>query len=435
VTAGQTGQFVDGFGAWANGDDLITVTGNSVTAFKRRDGSKVWSLTPPTQGALFCGASRNVSADRIAVAYGLTSKDNPSDQVCTNLGLVNLTTGKFVWSGQYLQDSSFPPAGAAMMIVGNSVFAGFNLSNFVNQVDLATGKTTTHDAMSDGNNADCSINDITATSSTVYFLATCQPGLPSDPNAPANTAAFDAIRAEDATTGQQTGFGEITAQSAQVPADPIVGMSPGTFISAAPMVVQTSANTASGQTTGSFLGIDGSLKVSWAVPGPLGDPNSLDILSSGDSSAGWTGFGRAFVANGVLLAETTFQNPSGTQNNKIVAIDAKSGQPKWRTGMPKVAFICPVTVQGSSVIAIGQTTAGDAQGNPDTVVAHLDLDSGKLTSSKTLSLPVSGTGNSLANGANFEATWWVAADDRLYGAQVLNGRNPPPTTPEVFAVG
>jgi hypothetical protein len=87
------------------------------------------------------------------------------------------------------------------------------------------------------------------------------------------------------------------------------------------------------------------------------------------------------------------------------------------------------------VIAIGQTTAGDAQGNPDTVVAHLDLDSGKLTSSKTLSLPVSGTGNSLADGANFEATWWVAADDRLYGAQVLNGRNTPPTAPEVFAVG
>ena len=436
VTAGQTGVYPDGFGAWTNGANLITVNTSTVTAYQRGDGSKVWSLTPPTQGMSFCGASRNVAGDRLAVAYGVLSQDDKSNQVCTNLGLVDLATGKFVWSEQYLQDSASPPASAVMVIVGNDLFAGFNLSNLVSQIDLTTGKTKTHDIMSDTDSADCSINDITATSSSVYYLATCQPGLPSDPNAPLDTAQFDGIRAENADTGQQTAFGEITAQSAQLPTGSTLGVEPGTFISASPMIVQTSADDADSHTTGAFVGVDDALHVSWSITGQLGDPNSLDTLSAGDSSAGYTGFGRAFVSNGVLLAETTYQNPNGLQNNKIVAVDAKTGQVRWRTGGPKLSLAAPVAVHGSTVLAVGMSRDYDpGSGRPPTVLAHVDLNTGALTSTTKFDLPVTGTNLSLASAQSFQNTWFVAADDRVYGVATGNGATTPPTQPEVFAIG
>jgi outer membrane protein assembly factor BamB len=434
VTTSQTGQFIDGFGAWANGDDLITVTGPAVTAYNRADGAKRWSLTPPMSGALYCGASRNVSGDRLAVAYGVTNQSDPSDQQCVGLGLVNLKTGRFVWSEQLLQSSSNPPAGAAMVIAGNSVFAGFNLSDFVAQVDLATGKAKDHIDMSDGKGSDCSINDATATASTVYFLADCQPGLPTDPNV-MNSAQFDAILAEDVNTGQQTGFGEITAQAAKLPqdADVPLGVDPGEFVSASPMVVVLSASGTTVKDTGSFVGVDSSLNVSWATPGPVGDPSSLDILAAGDASAGWTGFGRAFVANGVLFAETTFENPNGTQSNKIVAIDARTGQQKWATGLPGFALACPVGVQGSSVVAVGQSQG--TQGDPDVVLAKFDINSGSVTSSRKLNIPVQGTNTTLPNQVDMRGTWFVAADNRVYGANLQNGKNPPASEPQVYALG
>ncbi|HEV3361153.1 MAG TPA: PQQ-binding-like beta-propeller repeat protein [Pseudonocardiaceae bacterium] len=434
VTAGQTGQFINGFGAWANGDDLITVTGPAVTAYNRADGSKRWSLTPPTPDALYCGVSRNISGDRLAVAYGVTDQSNPSNQQCVGLGLVNLKTGKFVWSEQLLQPNANPPAGAAMVIAGNSVFAGFNLSNFVVQVDLATGKATSNHDMSDGKGSDCSINDATATASTVYFLADCQPGLPTDPNV-MNSAQFDAILAEDVNTGQQTGFGEITAQAAKLPqdADVPLGVDPGEFVSASPMVVVLSASGTTIKDTGSFVGVDSSLNVSWASAGPVGDPNSLDILAAGDASAGWTGFGRAFVANGALFAETTFENSSGTQSNKIVAVDATTGRQKWATGLPGVALACPVGVQGSSVVAVGQTQG--TQGDADVVLANFDVNSGKLTSSRKLSIPVQGTNTTLPNEVDMRGTWYVAADNRVYAANLQNGKNTPANEPQVYALG
>lgn len=82
-----------------------------------------------------------------------------------------------------------------------------------------------------------------------------------------------------------------------------------------------------------------------------------------------------------------------------------------------------------------QTLKPDASDNPGTVLANFDINSGKLTSSRTLDLPVKGTSDSLANEADLEGVWWVAADNRIYGATTQNGATTPPTMPEVFAVG
>lgn len=430
VNAGATGKYPQGFGAWINGADLITANSASVSAYQRSTGKRLWNATPPDPNALFCGSSRNVAQNRIAVGYGdAAGPSSPGDQVCTNLALIDLTTGKFVWTDSgYLKPAQYPPSAVAMYIAGGSVFTAFNPTNLVTQVDLTTGQTKSQDNVSDGNNASCTLNDVTATKTTVYYAATCNPEM-------ATNGAFDAIRAEDVNTGQVTGFGEISMQSAKFPSNAVDGVSSGVgppaFVSASPMVLVTTAFGQSGEINGAYVGVDSSLNATWAVEGDINDASNLDDRASGDNSAAFSGFGRAFVAGNVLYAETDYENPSGTQNNKVVAIDTKTGQQLWGTSVPGVAFVAPVAVQGSSVVAVGNTLNSDGS----MVLSEFNVKTGAATSTRKVQVPIPGSNELLGDDIDPESVWYVAADNRIYGVTTQTSQATQNTDPQVFAFG
>lgn len=117
-------------------------------------------------------------------------------------------------------------------------------------------------------------------------------------------------------------------------------------------------------------------------------------------------------------------------------VDAKTGQVRWRTGGPELSLAAPVAVSGSSVLAVGMSRDYDpSSGRPPTVLALFDLNTGVLTSTTKFDLPVKGTNLSLASAQSFQSTWFVAADNRVYGTATINGANTPRTLPEVFAIG
>jgi hypothetical protein len=69
------------------------------------------------------------------------------------------------------------------------------------------------------------------------------------------------------------------------------------------------------------------------------------------------------------------------------------------------------------------------------VLANFDVNSGKLTSSRKLSIPVQGTNTTLPNEVDMRGTWYVAADNRVYAANLQNGKNTPANEPQVYALG
>jgi hypothetical protein len=259
-------------------------------------------------------------------------------------------------------------------------------------------------------------------------VATCDPET-------ATNGSFDAIRAEDVNTGQVTGFGEVTMQSAKFPSNDTDGVSsgvgPAAFVSGSPMVLVTTAFGQSGEINGAYVGVDSSLNPTWAVEGDINDASNLDDRSIGDNSAAFSGFGRAFVDDNVLYADTDYQNPNGTQNNKVVAIDAKTGQRLWGTSVPGVGFVSAVAVQGSSVVAVGNTLNSDGT----MVLAEFNVKTGAVTSTRKLQVSIPGSTGLLGGDIDPESVWYVAADNRVYGVTTQTSQATAATDPQVFAFG
>ncbi|MFB7516358.1 PQQ-binding-like beta-propeller repeat protein [Streptomyces sp. NPDC056144] len=84
-------------GSWVTDKAYVKTGVNGITAYDLAKGSTVWTL--PLTGQV-CGASRQLTADnKVAILFEASKRVAPRYyQQCTEVGVVDLATGKLVWS-------------------------------------------------------------------------------------------------------------------------------------------------------------------------------------------------------------------------------------------------------------------------------------------------------------------------------------------------
>jgi hypothetical protein len=92
-------------GAWITDKAYVKPGVNSIVGYDVAKGTPLWTLPLPGQ---ICASSRHVSADfKTAIVFEATKRVPPKNyQPCTEVGVVDLSTGKLLWSKSVTGDSS-----------------------------------------------------------------------------------------------------------------------------------------------------------------------------------------------------------------------------------------------------------------------------------------------------------------------------------------
>ncbi|MFD9867529.1 PQQ-binding-like beta-propeller repeat protein [Streptomyces niveus] len=117
VGTGPDARIQSGDGSWITSTTYVVGTPDAVTAYRRDTGKRAWSI--PLSGNI-CGASRTQNvAGQMAVAWAREKKLRAH---CTEVGVVDLATGKFLWRTSLPGENTTP--GLRMSVaVSNDVAA------------------------------------------------------------------------------------------------------------------------------------------------------------------------------------------------------------------------------------------------------------------------------------------------------------------------
>ncbi|MFD7320778.1 PQQ-binding-like beta-propeller repeat protein [Streptomyces sp. NPDC059875] len=124
-------------GSWITDKAFVKTGVNSIVGYDLAKGTPLWTLPLPGQ---VCGTSRHVTADRkVPILFEATKRVAPKFyQVCTEVGLVDLNTGKLVWStsvtggsagDQKVRFSEVTLSGTTVAAGGTDGGAAFDLAN------------------------------------------------------------------------------------------------------------------------------------------------------------------------------------------------------------------------------------------------------------------------------------------------------------------
>ncbi|MGW0466953.1 outer membrane protein assembly factor BamB family protein [Streptomyces sp. NPDC003027] len=124
-------------GSWITDKAFVKTGVNSIVGYDLDKGSPLWTLPLPGQ---VCGTSRHVTADnKTAVLFEATKRVGPRFyQPCTEIGVVDLGTGKLVWStavtggtagDQKVRFSEVTLSGTTVAAGGTDGGAAFDLAN------------------------------------------------------------------------------------------------------------------------------------------------------------------------------------------------------------------------------------------------------------------------------------------------------------------
>ncbi|TVT56616.1 PQQ-binding-like beta-propeller repeat protein [Amycolatopsis rhizosphaerae] len=417
VSAQKLGAYTEGLGVRVYGGDLLMVTDSAVTAFDRATGRQDWVLTPP-QGNNFCALSRNIANDRLALGFG--ASDDRTGVHCLSIGLVDLKAHSFAWSvpvPQFKTDWG-DPSGQGLVLAGGYLYAG-GLEVFV-RLSLSDGTIeplAPTAAFQAGHDDDCSVMDVGADATTVYTVSRCL----------GTGASYSLVLGLDPGTGNVRVSNRIQAADVKMPMDASsrTGLSDAQFVSLSPTVLALY-----GKGQQALARLDDSLKVSWASVVQQG---AIDF--GGDTGALPNGnhqFNRAFVSDGLLFGVSASEK---TKENQVVALDVNSGRQRWAATVPGDSMCDPVGVDGNALLVAGSQLQTGGINNPATVLAKIDVGSGKVLSAKPQSNPVEGAASGVTLPANEVMAYlaWVVADGRVYGGfqhKVLL-----PGDPVVFSLG
>jgi outer membrane protein assembly factor BamB len=358
--------------------------------------------------------------DEMAVAFGATAEDGTK---CLTVGLLNLKTHSLAWTKQLPAGNGSEPTGQALVMVGDYVYVGTK-SQIVRFTD-ADGTTKSISEELTLGDAPCYVEDMAAAADTVYVLASCL-GMGDERTV---------VLTVDAGVGSLGAHSIIGPSDVRLPAG--VGFIGGaTFVSISPLVLLLNGDKDSSTAYSAFVRLDNSLKVSWSDVQQRLLPDSIDASSDTVTiDDAHHSYNRAFVANDTLFAVTTFAGQQGSLSNKVVAIDVDSGKQKWATTVPGASMVDPIDVQDSTLLAAGQEIPKSGSNKPATVLAELDVASGKVRSVRKEALPIAGaaSGLTLADEGAMGGVAWVADDNRVYGASTAKAVDD--GQPVVFSVG
>ncbi len=118
-------------GSWLLSSAVVRGDGMGVTAYNATSGSPLWTVAPPSAGAVPCAMSPTVSSTGIGAV--LFQAGPGAKQACNEIVAVDTTTGKQAWTAQLttasqLTASSVAVDGSQLVAVGSTGAIGFNVT-------------------------------------------------------------------------------------------------------------------------------------------------------------------------------------------------------------------------------------------------------------------------------------------------------------------
>ncbi|MFD7262985.1 PQQ-binding-like beta-propeller repeat protein [Streptomyces sp. NPDC059874] len=303
------GMGIESAGQWVVGDTVVKSVWKNLTGYSVADGKEKWTLPFP---APICASTPQTTADgKTVVMY----KDGESDTAsCTQMRVVDLKTGKEVWSKEVPKEGLFDIfTSPTVAITGDTVAIS-------RSANASAFKVSTGDKLFGSNQGEgCKPDAYVAGNGKMIALATC---------------------ADEDRTGEVHGI------------DPVTGKKNWTFrlpakfkvtsvYSVDPLVIDL-GNEATKERSIVVLGPDGKQTATLAADGNFptgcGDTGTFRPLSTCPFSA---------VDNNILYLPTA---PSGGKANEIVAFDLATGKAKWRTPAGEKRTIAPLKAANGQLI-------------------------------------------------------------------------------------
>ncbi|MER7824424.1 PQQ-binding-like beta-propeller repeat protein [Streptomyces sp. NPDC096097] len=304
------GMGVDAAGQWVVGDTVVKSIWKNLTGYSVTDGKEKWTLPFP---ALICSVARQTTAEgRTVVMYRDGEGENTS---CTQLRVVDLRTGKEVWSKTVPSEGVF------------DIFTSPTLSMIGDTVTVSRGGTASAFKISNGDKLfanplgdGCNPDSYEAGNGKLIALATC-----SDEDSTAEVHGIDPVTGAKGWAYRLPAKFKVTS-----------------IYSVNPTVID--------------IGDERTKQRSLVVLGP--DGKQTATLESADGLAvgcGDTGLFRSLVTcpSAVVDANTLYlPTAAGSgKSNEIVAFDLASGKRKWRVPAGDKRTLTPLKALDGRLIA------------------------------------------------------------------------------------
>ncbi|MER6450674.1 PQQ-binding-like beta-propeller repeat protein [Streptomyces venezuelae] len=332
------GMGVESAGQWVVGDTVVKSVWKNLTGYAVTDGKEKWTLPFPAQ---ICSVSPQTTAEgRTVVMYRDGEGENTS---CTQMRVVDLKTGKEVWSKEVPKEGLFDIfTSPTLSMTGDTVTVsrGGNASAF----RISNGDKLFAAAIGDG----CNPDSYEAGNGKMIGLATC-----SDEDATAEVHGIDPVTGARAWAYRLPPKFKVTS-----------------IYSVNPTVVD--------------IGNEQEKKHSVVVLGPDGKP-AATLAGEGDFAVGCgdTGLFRSLVTCPTAVVDgNTLYLPTtvGTgKANEIVAFDLGTGKEKWRVPAGDKRTLIPLKAENGQLIAYRKAEAEQggevlsipaAGGTPTAILRH-----------------------------------------------------------------
>ncbi|MFG2992307.1 PQQ-binding-like beta-propeller repeat protein [Streptomyces sp. NPDC048257] len=332
------GMGVDSAGQWVVGDTVVKSVWKSLTGYGVTDGKEKWTLAFP---ALICSVAPHATPEgRTAVMY----RDGEGEgAACTQLRVVDLKTGKEVWSKQVPKEGLF------------DIFTNPTLSMIGDTVTVSRGGTASAFKISNGDKLfasplgdGCNPDSYEAGNGKVIALATCS-----------DEASSAEVHGIDPVTGAK---GWAFRLPAKFKVTSIYSVNP---------TVLDIGNEQTKQRSIVVLGPDGKQTATLAGEGSFavgcGDTGLFRSLATCPS---------AVVDGNTLYLPTA---AAAGAANEIVAFDLATGKDKWRTPAGDKRTLTPLKAVDGQLIAYRKAEADQggevisipaAGGTPTALLRH-----------------------------------------------------------------
>ena len=342
-------------GSWLLSSAVVRGDGMGVTAYNATSGSPLWTVAPPTAGAVPCAMSPTVSSTGIGAV--LFQAGAGAKQACNEIVAVDTTTGKQAWTAQLttasqLTSSSVAVDGTQLVAVGSTGAIGFNVT---------TGKQSWTYG---GPGKYCTLSG-NATAGVLLLQSTCADSNPKQQvlslNADTGKLAWWRGLPENATT-----YTVLSANPAVVSVH-MATSNQDTVLSFS-ATGDSQATIPVAQTGGQLDDVDGSFA---PVPALFFQGNTM-IAELSPTTGGATA-----TTPGVGAAASGAPGVSGsavTGSGLLSAFDLVSGKPLWQNAPIEKGQTSLVGLDGASAVVATEERIGQPAR-----LSHFDLGTGKET--------------------------------------------------------